>query len=355
MAEIARRTGVCKATVSLALRNDPQIPPATRERIERAATELGYARNPVVAQLMAELRKVRPIPRSRTIALINAHRNAKAFTEHPTVPIWVEGCRRRAALLGYGTDEFWLHDPETTPERLEGILRARGIAGMIVLGSFGGNHLPEQFSPLWANLACVVGGVRTRQPTFSYCCVDHHTLVVQAVKHVCELGYRRPALVIDEATDRLVGGRFGSAMWLAQSALPARDRVPAFLSAEEARRDPRVFRRWYAEHQPDLLITFYREIKDWLAPLGVRVPQDAGVVLLERTPADKAWAGMDQRNDLAGEAAVDLLVGMIHGREFGPTETPRATMIDARWIDGASVQPQAIVRAGVRVASRRAR
>ena len=101
MSTVAERAGVSKNTVSLALRHDPQIPLETRRRIERVAKSLGYAKNPVVSQLMTELRKAHPAGYRRTLALLNANQDPHAFTSHPTVPAYVDGCRRRAAFHGY--------------------------------------------------------------------------------------------------------------------------------------------------------------------------------------------------------------------------------------------------------------
>jgi LacI family transcriptional regulator len=106
MSVIAGQAGVSKNTVSLALRHDPQIPAATRARIERIARRLGYAKNPVVAQLMTELRKAHPSGYRRTFALLNANMDPQAFVRHPTIPAYVAGCRRRAALHGCTLDEF---------------------------------------------------------------------------------------------------------------------------------------------------------------------------------------------------------------------------------------------------------
>lgn len=129
MTDVSRRAGVSKNTVSLALRNDPQIPESTRQRVRQAASELGYTANPVVSELMAELRRSSKAAYKYNFALINANQDSNAFRQHPTVPNYVAGCRRRADQLGYGLDEFWLHDTELRGGRLESILRARGIRG----------------------------------------------------------------------------------------------------------------------------------------------------------------------------------------------------------------------------------
>jgi LacI family transcriptional regulator len=131
MAQVAERAGVSKNTVSLALRGSPRIPVETRERVEAAAKALGYQRNAAVGVLMAELRRSGSARFEATLALLNANEDPEAFRKHPTVPVYVAGARKRAAELGYGLDEFWLHDPDISGKRLASILKARGIRGSL--------------------------------------------------------------------------------------------------------------------------------------------------------------------------------------------------------------------------------
>jgi len=338
MASIAERAGVSKNTVSLALRHDPQIPVATRERIERIAAELGYAKNPVVAQLMTELRKARPAGYRRTFALLNANLDAKAFTKHPTIPAYVAGCRRRAAQQGYALDEFWLHDPKLYGEQLNRILRTRGIRGVIVVGLMNENRLPPRFSVTWQRHAVVVTGVRTHEPTLSFACVDHHALVLEAMEQARRHGYRRPALVLAEGIDQLVEGRFSAGFWSGQQALAETERVPGFYAVETARAEPARFHAWFREHRPDVIFTLHTVVREWLADIGVQVPRDVGLIQLERRRGCEDWAGMDQHNDLTGEAAVDMLVSLLHNNEAGVPAFPRATLVGGSWTDGVTVK-----------------
>ena len=213
MSDIALRAGVSKNAVSLALRHDPQIPEKTRRRIERVARSMGYKKNPTVTHLMAQLRMARAPAFQASLALLNANQDVAAFTRHPTIPIYVSGCRRRAADLGYSLDEFWLHDPQLNGERLDKILRARNIKGAIVVGLMKENRLPEKFQSTWAAFPIVVTGVRTREPALSFACTDHHMLALKAFQKALELGYRRPALVLDHVIDGLTfqRGRAGGA------------------------------------------------------------------------------------------------------------------------------------------------
>ncbi len=50
--DVARSAGVHRTTVSLALRNHPRIPQATRDRVKQIANDLGYRINPLVSALM---------------------------------------------------------------------------------------------------------------------------------------------------------------------------------------------------------------------------------------------------------------------------------------------------------------
>ena len=338
MSDLARELGVSKNTVSLALRHDPQISAATRERVQAAAKRLGYALHPVVSHLMAQLRQSHADAPHHTLALLNANRDRAAFRTHPTVPAYVEGVKRRAAQQGYGVDTFWLHDPELDGARLNRILRARGIRGVVVVGMMDENRLPERFAATWRNHACVVTGLRTHEPTLSFCCVDHHALVLQAVERVLALGYRRPGLVIDARIDRLVEGRFGSGMWVGQQALPAAQRVAPFLDVEAARADANLFYSWLDREKPDVVFTLYNVVRRWVEARGLRVPRDLGLVQLERRRDPRDWAGMDQHNDRTGEAAVDMVVSLLHSQELGVPQFPRATLVGASWVDGATVR-----------------
>jgi LacI family transcriptional regulator len=347
MSMIAAETGWSKNTVSLALRGDPQIPASTREAIRKVADRLGYRPNAVVSQLMAQLRSSQTARFQAKLALVNAHRDPKAFRTHATIPAYVQGCERRAEKLGYSFDPFWLHDPKLKAESWIRVLRTRGIKGLILVGMMDQNHLPPHLRPVWENFPCVVTGVRTRDPALSFSCVDHHNLTVSAFAQALALGYQRPALVIEERIDRLVEGRFSGAMLTAQQALPRARRVPAFLQIDRARTERGVFYDWFDRHRPDVLLSLYNVVFPWLKEHGLRVPRDVGVIQLEWRASHAEISGMNQHNDTVGEAAVDLVVSQIHHNETGIPVFPRATLIGASWVDGESVRPQAVRRPAV--------
>ena len=71
MQQIADAVGFSKSAVSLALRNDPRLPVATRQRIQSIAEKMGYRRNPVVDSLMTQLRAGRQPRFLANLGLVN--------------------------------------------------------------------------------------------------------------------------------------------------------------------------------------------------------------------------------------------------------------------------------------------
>lgn len=57
-------------------------------------------------------------------------------------------------------------------------------------------------------------------------------------------------------------------------------------------------------------------------------------------------AGIDQRFELVGAAAVDLIAERLSGNQRGLPETPKALRIPGRWVEGDSL-PLARVRIGI--------
>jgi len=134
MQQIAAAAGVSKSAVSLALRNDPRIPKATRSRIQKVANDLGYQRNPVVDSLMTQLRAGRQPSFQANLGLVNCSPK-KDLSENHTFRRLREGVLRRAEQLGYGVEEFWLQQPDMRPERIKQILETRGIRGLILVAA----------------------------------------------------------------------------------------------------------------------------------------------------------------------------------------------------------------------------
>ena len=112
---------------------------------------------------------------------------------------------------------------------------------------------------------------------------------------------------------------------------------PAYTMTLAARLDRGVFTAWLEKNRPDVIFTLYHEVRRWLSELGRKVPADIGLIQYEWRADHADWAGMDQRNDLVGAAALDMLVTMVHHNDRGVPAHPKATMIGPHWVDGSTV------------------
>ncbi len=340
--EVALEAGLTKSAASLALRHDPRIPAATRKRVEQAARKLGYRRNAVVAQLMTELRRGTHAGTGPTIALLNLNEDKHALTRHPTIPAYVRGIRQRATALGYAVDAISEPAPATDGTRLRHILQARAIRGCILTGLMHSNRLPGRLAPLWKHFPCVITGVRTSDPQLPFACADHHAVSQMAMAETLRAGRKRPALVLDREIDNLVQGRFTAGFLISQRGLPTRSRIPPFYHSDSQSTLPSGFRDWIARHRPDTILTLYHVVEDWLKELNINIPRDISLVQLESRPHKPVWAGVDQHNDRAGAAAVDLLVQMIHTGETASTAYPRAIFIEPSWRHAVTSEPSLV-------------
>lgn len=337
MKDIALAAGVGKATVSLALRNDPRLRLTTRKRIQAIAKKMGYRTNATVATLMAQLRASRTPRYQATLAMINAGANKQYLSTVPTFRTWMDGCTRRAEQLGYSVDHFWLHDPTVTPQRLVGILDSRGIHGVVVCALQGNAGLDSKYDPLWKRSSSVVIGVRPTQPALHFCCNDQYSTSLVAILELAKLGYERPALVINPELDDLLDNRFSGGFLVGQSRLKQSARVPVF--AYDERAEP-LFKAWFQNYQPDVILTLHTPVRDWLKHLGFTAPKDVGLVHLDRTADMKDWAGMEQNNELVGTAAADMVIAQLHRNESGVPAFTKCMLIESTWVPGPSVQRQ---------------
>lgn len=332
---LAALAGVSKATVSLALRDNPRIRRSERERIQKLAAEAGYAPNALMAQLLAQLRSGKTSAYQSTLGLVYATRTPADLKGITTFREWFAACRQRASQCGYRMDEFALSEPGMSPERLVGILDARNIQGLIVVGPFGQSIIPAEFDPVWRRSATVVLGIRPVRPALSCAANDQFSTVKQALWALQDLGYRRPGLCIDPEVDAQVEERFQGGFGVAQRTLPKKDRLPVFAYRTG---DRAGFLQWLEGCRPDAIITLHHEIRGWVEAAGYRVPEDLGLAHLDRVPDLADWAGTRQNNESVGFAAIDMLIGQLHRNEFGIPPFQKCVFTNSTWVPGATVR-----------------
>ena len=338
MHEIARRAGVGKATVSLALRDDPRLRPETRRRIQRLAAKMGYRTNATIANLMAQLRASRTPRYQATLALLNVSPDSSALSASSAWRHRVTGCGQRALQLGYGLESFWWHQPGSRPADLASMLDSRNIRGLIIAGLPDRGGLPAGFDAISGRFACVSAGVRPGSPALNFSSNDHFATASQAVQRLGQYGCRRMGLVIDPGVDAGVERRYSAGFLAGQANVEAGGHIPVFAFRPSRETS---FRAWVEEHRPDAIISIHEEVKTWIAQMDLKVPEEIALVHLDRDEELPDWSGLDQNNPLIGAAAVDLLVGQLHRNEFGLPEFQKATHVQSTWVDGPTAREAA--------------
>ncbi|HEV3271035.1 MAG TPA: LacI family DNA-binding transcriptional regulator [Candidatus Methylacidiphilales bacterium] len=335
---IAKLAGVSNATVSLALRGHPRITSKVRERIRRIAAEVGYRSDPVVANLFAQLRSKKQTPYQSTLGFLYIGVGAQPVTDIPTFREWIGACEMRAESLGYSVDHFTWTGPELSPARLIQILDTRSIRGLAVTIYSEPAMLPPELAPVWQRSAVVIIGRKPVSPALSFVANDQYSTAIQAIDTVVKLGHQRPGLCINQELDESLQWRFAGGFCAGQLKLPTKRRLP-ICPFDRLDVDPlaeKKFKAWIKRHRPDVILTLHLEIKDWIENMGLRIPNDVGLVHLDKSPG-LDWAGMNQNNELVGRAAVDLIVGQLHRNEWGVPPFQKSMLIGSTWSPGKTL------------------
>jgi LacI family transcriptional regulator len=333
---IAQRAGVSAMTVSRVLRKAPRVAEETRARVLRAVEELGYRPDPHLARMMHLIRANKQVRICAVLAVIREYvpQDDLLGPSYQYVPI--EPMRQRAQAHGYEVEEFWLGKDGLTPRRLQKILHARGIEGVIV--SPQSVQLPcsrLDYSPF----AAVTFGYAMREPAL-HMCAGNMTLGIQtAAAQLHTRGYRRIGVAVTQWIVNRSQFGYSGGLFHWQQDLPRKDRVPLLLLPHnKISRGYSAFAKWMRIYEPDALISFDTDVPGWLTRLGLRVPEDIGFVAHDWTPRMAGYAGIYQRRDHLAAAAVDLVATQLLHHERGVPEVPRQILIPPAWIDGSSVR-----------------
>jgi hypothetical protein len=102
--------------------------------------------------------------------------------------------------------------------------------------------------------------------------------------------------------------------------------------------------KWYREYRPEVIVGSSPVVLGMIGQLRLVVPRDVAYVDLCREGADQGIAGVRQNGEIAGEVAASMLVGQLQHNVCGVPNVGTSTMVDATWIDGATLpSPRALV------------
>lgn len=329
---LARELGLSHTTVSDALRGKGRVDPATVARVEKAAKEAGYQRNPLAAAVMSELRRSRGATFRGVLAAVDIlepqRRDPHGIFHHELIT----GGRTRAAELGFKLETFVVGEAGLTVPRLNAILEARGIHGVLLLPSW---YRPDWSELDWSRYAAVYTDYVIERPPLHCVCCNHYRSITSLLTRLKERGYQRPGLFIDRGRDERTQRRFTAAFRSFQESEPGIEIVPMLIT--DVRREDE-FAKWFRKHKPDVVLSHFTEVIDWMEHCGARVPEKHGFVSLNMLYRTRPCAGMDQQPRELGARAAEHLIAQLQRNERGIPEWPTTTTIMARWVEGPSVR-----------------
>lgn len=334
--DLAKHLGVSHATVSLALRDHPRISAAVREKVRKAAEELGYQPDPMLSALAHYRKEKIATPITSSLAWINAWTPANRLRSYREFDLYWEGASKAAVKYGYRLEEFRLGGG-IDPERLHQILSTRGIRGILLPPQK--PHPDWQDFP-WGNYSVVRFGRSLKYPQCHVVTADQVANTILAFEKIRELGYQRIGFATDEASSVPSGHLFEAGFLLAQRTVEEDCRIPICVISDI----PNTGRAgklsdWIRQYRIDAILTDHAALPSILKKAGVRVPQDLGLAVTTILDMPIS-AGIDQQPEEIGRVALLMLNSLINDGARGIPPIFRQILVEGAWVDGPSLPPK---------------
>lgn len=343
-AKIAEQAGVCKATVSLALRNSKQISPDTQERIKKIAADMGYRQNPLVSANMAQIRSTKKHKKTLpTIGLLSTwldEKRSRKRVEWDIQSRFREGAQSKAYDLGFDFDylEFDLNHYST--DRIQHVLTSRNIAGLVLAPlRFSNSRLQLD----WAKFAVCAIGFPDSFGSIPSVYYDNFRCMQNVLEHLTEKGYQRIGFITDSENETR-GGHLWNAGFLEYQdrLISPENRVPILRIPKPEllfeKSDYEMMYAWYIMNKPDVIIGFRSKILSHFRDIGYQVPEDFGYMVLNWSSSSEGCSGYRQCHEEMASAAVEIVSGRLYNNNLGEAKKPGSTLLKGDIVAGATLR-----------------
>lgn len=331
--DIAHHLGVSHTTISRALRNDLEISQEMRNRVQKAAREMGYKPDPMLHALAHYRRGKTTAPIAAELAWVNHWDDPKKLYSFKEFKLYWKGAFEEAERCGFRLEEFVL-EKDMSMERLEKILRARNIRGILLPPR--GNNAPDYRQFNWSDFCIVRFGHSFVFPHAHLVSSDQLTDGVIAFENMWKNGYRRIGLV----TSQKMHTRFAAGFMYSQMKWSPDMRIPTMVMTQDDREGDRFrLKQWLDQHDPDAILTDVSELRGILEAIGYQVPRDISLAALSILDGN-ADAGIDQKSREIGRVAVQLLISLINHNECGIPAICREVLVEGEWVNGSTLPPK---------------
>jgi len=333
--DVARLAQVHFTTVSLALRDHPRIPAATRERIRQIAEKIGYRRDPLFMALVARRTGARQPMVPPRMAFLSDRPNLAAFDATAHLRYFYEGARQQAEAMGYVCDLLFVGQQALSAAALTEHLQRTGTHGVII-AAFEPQRGPFEMD--WSNYAVVKIDARFMAPTATFVSNDQMQVVRLAYRKLRELGYRRVGMVVNRHDEEVTWGLYSEGCYVEQNSLPPDERIPPLYFGYDIQMEhgaPQL-RAWVQRHRVDAVMANLNTIRQVAETAGFAVPRQLACACLGLNAPDPQLAGVVQNHRVVGQKAAEALALSLKIGERGVPESPSFTYVEGCWQDGAS-------------------
>jgi LacI family transcriptional regulator len=323
--------GVHPSTVSLVLRNSPNISDATRRRVLAAVRKTGYRRDPMLDAYNQHRTGMLPHRSEPVIAWISDLESRDELEGlEPCRSFW-RGARAAAESLHCKLEPFLCGRTQLSPERLNGILRARGISALVVMAFRPG---AQRLAFGWEEFSAVkVESPHLPQPGFMVAS-DRRQAARLAFRRLSALGYRRIGLLAQPS--RFLGDSLllRSGCLIEQASLPAAERVPPLL-LEDSAAAVSLVAAWVQQKELDVVLVDDASLLS-LVPRQRLDGARLAYASLDVVGAPEGVAGVRPEHERVGAQAVEQVVSLMRANQRGLAGASSSTFIPCTWIDGPS-------------------
>ncbi len=229
-------------------------------------------------------------------------------------------------------------------QRLQRLLHTRGVLGMVMLSLYQARLALAD----WPGCAVVlmpqvglIGG--TVLPTYPHDMIrpDANSGWNQALAGLRAQGCRKIGFATTQWQDTADNRVASSRAWLERGLRPEETATPLILCEGQTKVARMAeFKAWWERERPDGMIFTFHEILDWLAAIGVRVPEDVNLAHLGTNWEVTPCAGIDLQPENQARAAMDVLIGRVLQNERGAPRFPKTVLVPVRWKDGPTARPR---------------
>lgn len=329
--QVAVAADVSTMTVSRVMRNSPLVGRETRARVLAIAKKMGYKPDPIASRLMAVVRKGKGRKNTTAIALIRDRRGQPLTDGDIHRYVHQEDVLYRAERHGYAVNEFLLGEGGLTVARLQSILKARGIEGVLFSLETSRDWV-EGFD--FSRYASATFGYGLQAPALHRAGTNMMQGLFSAFLRLEKQGYERIGLAITPWVNDRSDQTYSGAMLNYQTSRPRRRRIPPLIfRTNNLSENKQAFCQWARLHRPDAVISFDRLVPDWIRKtLGRRIPEDVGFVVHDWTVRTAGYSGISHNRSHVVMAAVDMVTTQLYHSEIG---IPRgaASGIDSSYMD----------------------